>query len=68
MRLRTFSVKREMVISRGRFAEKEKEIHRNKKAREGRAKLLFLAIKYANFVASLIKVNQLLKGLFPVVV
>ena len=44
-----------MVISRRRFAENLKETHGiNKQAREGRAKLLFLSIKYANFVASLI--------------
>ena len=45
-----------MVISRRRFAENGKEIDRNnnnnkKKAREGRAKLLFLFIKYAHSVA-----------------
>ena len=41
-----------MVISRRRFAENSKEMHGiKKKAREGRAKLLFLSIKYANFVA-----------------
>ena len=27
-------------------------MHENKKGREGRAKVLFLLIKYANFVAS----------------
>ena len=50
----TFSVKLEkMVISRRRFSEKLKEMHGiKKKAREGRAKLLFLSIKYTNFVAS----------------
>ena len=36
-----------MVISRRRFAENLKEMHGLKKARAGRAKLLFLAIKYA---------------------
>ena len=45
-----------MVISRRRFTENIKEMHgieeKKNKAREGRAKLLFLAIKYANFVAS----------------
>ena len=40
-----------MVISRRRFAENVKEMHGIKKACEGRAKLLFLSIKYANFVA-----------------
>ena len=41
-----------MVISRRRFAENGKEMYRNKKrAREGRAKLLFLFVKYANYVA-----------------
>ena len=41
-----------MVISCRRFAENRKEVYRNKKkAREGRAKLLFLFIKYVNFVA-----------------
>ena len=45
-----------MVIWRHKFAEKEKEMYRNKKktAREGRAKLLFLFIKYAKFVALLL--------------
>ena len=42
----------EMVISRRRFAENLKEMHGIKKKREGRAKLLFFSIKYANFVAS----------------
>ena len=40
-----------MVISRRRFAENLKEMHGIEKAREGRAKLLLFAIKYANFVA-----------------
>ena len=42
----------EMVISRRRFAENLKEMHGIKKAREGRAKLLFLSIKYVNFMVS----------------
>ena len=33
-------------------AGKTREMHENKKGREGRAKVLFLLIKYANFVAS----------------
>ena len=33
-------------------ASKTREMHGNKKGREGRAKVLFLFIKYANFVAS----------------
>ena len=33
-------------------AGKTREMHGNKKGREGRAKVLFLLIKYANFVAS----------------
>ena len=42
-----------MVISRRGFAENLEEMHGiKKKAREERAKLLFLLIKYANFVAS----------------
>ena len=41
-----------MAISRRRFAENLKKCTELKKAREGRAKLLFLSIKYANFVAS----------------
>ena len=41
-----------MVISRRRFAENLEEMHGiKKKAREGDAKLLFLLIKYANFMA-----------------
>mgnify|MGYP007058655221 CR=1 FL=1 len=40
-----------MIIWRHKFAEKGKEMYRNKKkAHEGRAKLLFLFIKYAKFV------------------
>ena len=43
-----------MVISRRRFAENLREMREiKKKGLEGRAKLLFLAIKYANFVANL---------------
>ena len=42
-----------MVISRRRFAENEKGMHKNKKkAREGRANVLLLLIKYAYFVES----------------
>ena len=33
-------------------AGKTREMHENKKGRQGRAKVLFLLIKYANFVAS----------------
>ena len=51
-----------MVISRRRFAENLKEMHGIKKAREGRAKLLFLSIKYANFVASSLILNSLILG------
>jgi len=40
-----------MVISRRRFADNGKEMHREKKAREWRTKLLFLFVKYAKFVA-----------------
>ena len=40
-----------MVISRRRFAENLKEMQGiKKKAREGRAKFLFLSIKYANLL------------------
>ena len=42
-----------MVISGRRFAENLEEMDEiKKKAREGRAILLFLLIRYANFVAS----------------
>ena len=40
-----------MIISRRRLAENVKEIYRNKKVREGRAKLVFEFVKYAKFVA-----------------
>ena len=40
-----------MVISRRRFAENGKEMSEIITAREGRAKALFLFIKYAKFVA-----------------
>ena len=43
-----------MVISRPRFAKDGKEMYRNEKAHEGRAKILFLFIKYAKFVALLL--------------
>ena len=39
-----------MVISRRRFVENGKEMYRTNKAREGRAKVFFLFIKYAKFV------------------
>ena len=48
-----------MVISRRRFAENEKDMHKNKKkARDGRANVLFLLIKYANFVESFLPLRR----------
>ena len=46
-----------MVILRRRFVENLKEMHgiKKKKAREGRAKVLFLLIKYAKFLLFLLK-------------
>ena len=49
----TFSVKLEKwSFHVADFPRTRKECTELKKAREGRAKLLFLSIKYANFVAS----------------
>ena len=48
-----------MDISRRRFAENEKGMQKNKKkAREGRANVLFLLIKYANFVESFLPLRR----------
>ena len=38
--------------------ERERNAQKYKKAREGRAKLLFLFIKYANFVESLLPLRR----------
>ena len=48
-----------MVISRRRFAENKKDMHKNKKkAREGCANVLFLLIKYVNFVESFLPLRR----------
>ena len=48
-----------MVISRRIFAENEKDMHKNKKkARDGRANVLYLLIKYVNFVESFLPLRR----------
>ena len=49
-----------MVISRSTFAENGKEMYRNEKkhAKGMRAKLLFLVIKYAKFMALLLSARR----------